>query len=212
MKHIPMENQHKVIIGLTGNIASGKSTVAKMLQQLGANVVDADQVARQVVEVGTPALKELVSAFGDEICNSDGSLDRKKLGNMVFSDKAALEKLNKITHPRIRKVLQDILDDFRRKRSPGTLVVEAALLYETGLDKLVDQVWFVTAPVTVRVSRLMMRNDLTYEEAMKRIESQESEEMKRNKSDKVIYNDVDEEQLKMIVSEAYHNAVGINLS
>lgn len=203
MKPIKRETQHKVIIGLTGNIASGKSTVAKILKQLGAKVVDADQVARQVVEVGTPALQELVSTFGEEICNSDGSLDRKTLGNMVFSDKAALEKLNKTTHPPIRKVLQDILDDFRRQPEPGTLVVEATLLYETGLDKLVDQVWFVTAPVTVRTSRLMMRNDFSYEEAMKRIESQESEEMKLNKSNVVIDNDDEEERLKMIVSEAY---------
>jgi len=212
MKHIPMKNQHKIIIGLTGNIASGKSAVAKLLQQLGAKVVDADQVARQVVEMGTPALQELVNTFGDEVCNSDGSLDRKTLGNMVFGDKAALEKLNKITHPRIRKVLQDILDDFRRQRAPGTLVVEAALLYETGLDKLVDQVWFVTAPVALRASRLMMRNGFSHEEAMKRIKSQESEELKIRKSNLVIHNDRDEEELKVIVSEAYQKALKHNLT
>ncbi len=192
-----------IIIGLTGNIASGKSTVGEILQQLGATVVDADQVARQVVEVGTPALQELVNTFGEKILNSDRTLNRKTLGNIVFGNKENLEKLNNITHPRIRNVLRGIFDEFRNQMEPGILVVEAALLYETGLNQMVDQVWFVTAPFSVRIERLMMRNGLSYEESMKRIKSQESEETKLNRSDVIINNDGDHEELRYTVSEKY---------
>lgn len=197
------EHGKKIIIGLTGNIASGKSTVGKILSQLGAKVVDADQVARQVVEVGTPALQELVIAFGEKILNIDGTLNRKVLGNIVFGNNESLEKLNNITHPRIRDVLSGMFDEFRNQPEPGILVIEAALLFETGLNQLVDQVWFVTAPFSVRVERLMMRNELSYDESIKRIRSQESEETKLHKSDVIIINEGDHEALSCIVSEKY---------
>lgn len=192
-----------VIIGLTGNIASGKSTVGKILQQLGATVVDADQVARHVVEVGTPALQELVNIFGEKILNRDRTLNRKILGNIVFGNKENLEKLNNITHPYIRNVLRGMFDEFRDQMEPGILVVEAALLFETGLNQMVDQVWFVTAPFSVRIERLMMRNGLSYEESMNRIKSQKSEETKLNRSDVIINNDGDHEALSCSVSEKY---------
>lgn len=202
-----MKSQKKttngMIVGLTGNIASGKSTVGKILEEMGATVVDADQVARQVVARGTPALQELVSTFGEKILKDDGSLDREVLGNMVFGNDEALEKLNKITHPPIRNTLKQMFNDFRRQSNPGVLVVEAALLFETGLDLLMDQVWFVTAPLDIRIERLMMRNGLSYEAAMKRINSQESEDIKLGKSDFVINNDGDQKQLHRIISELY---------
>lgn len=201
------EPTNGIIIGLTGNIASGKSTVGNILEEMGATVVDADQVARQVVERGTPALHDLVNTFGERILKCDGSLNREVLGNIVFGDKEALEKLNKITHPRIRNVLQQMFDEFRRQPEPGVLVVEAALLFETGLNLLMDQVWFVTAPLDTRIERLMMRNGLSYEAAMKRINSQESEEIKQVKSNFIINNDGDQEQLHRMISEAYKKIV-----
>jgi len=201
------EPTNGIIIGLTGNIASGKSTVGNILEEMGATVVDADQVARQVVERGTPALHDLVNTFGEKILKCDGSLNREVLGNIVFGDKEALEKLNKITHPRIRNVLQQRFDEFRRQPEPGVLVVEAALLFETGLNLLMDQVWFVTAPLDTRIKRLMMRNGLSYEAAMKRINSQESEEIKQVKSNFIINNDGDQEQLHRMISEAYKKIV-----
>lgn len=196
-----------IIIGLTGNIASGKSTVGKILEEMGATVVDADQVARQVVAIGTPALHDLVNTFGEKILKCDGSLNREVLGNMVFGNNEALEKLNKITHPRIRNVLQQMFDEFRRQSKPGVLVVEAALLFETSLNLLMDQVWFVTAPLDTRIKRLMMRNGLSYEAAMKRINSQESEYIKLVKSDFVINNDGDQQQLYRMISEVYQKIV-----
>lgn len=199
--------QQRRVIGLTGNIASGKSTVAQLLKGLGAMVVDADQLARQVVEPGSPGLLELVQVFGKDILNEDGSLNRSRLGNRVFGHQKNLMELNNITHSRISHLFREKLATFRKGEGPPVMVVEAALLFEAGWDKLVDQVWFVTAPLDTRIERLMKRSGLSKEDAMQRIWSQAGEEEKMAQSNEIILNDKDMEALSRRVSEAYQNSV-----
>ncbi len=199
-----IEKVTPLVIGLTGDIASGKSTVAHIMQQLGASYVDADQVARQVVEVGMPALVALKETFGSGIIKSDGSLNRKALGDIVFGHEVQLQRLNRIMHPRIRIHIVETIQLFRHQHKKKVLVLEAALLYETGLDHLVDQVWYVTAPVDIRVNRLMLRNGYTRKEATIRLESQKEDNKKELKAHRVIHNNGHEEELYQIVSDAYH--------
>ena len=131
----------KIIIGLTGGIASGKSTVTAMLKEKGAWVVDADQVARQVVDKGEPALEEIVNVFGSDVLQADGQLNRAALGTLVFSSEEKRHHLNQITHPKIRQKMLRMVEEFRNDASQQVLVLEVPLLFETGWDKLVDQVW-----------------------------------------------------------------------
>jgi dephospho-CoA kinase len=203
-----MENQHKkLIIGLTGNIAAGKSAVSALLEQLGAWIVDADQLARQVVVKGSPALAEIVTAFGPEMLHDDGTLNRKALGDLVFGDEDQLIILNRITHPRIRRLIQDKIDDFCLQDEKQVLVIEAALVYETGLDKLVDQVWFVDTTQDIQVERLMTRNGFTRQEALQRIRAQEPAEMKRRRAHVVLTNTADLAALHIQVQKAYETAL-----
>ncbi|MDW7672770.1 MAG: dephospho-CoA kinase [Bacillota bacterium] len=203
-----MENQRKkLIIGLTGNIASGKSAVSALLEQLGAWVVDADQLARQVVVKGSPALTEIVTAFGPEMLHDDGTLNRKALGDLVFDDEDQREMLNRITHPRIRRLIQEHIDTFWRQSGKKVLVIEAALMYETGLDKLVDQVWFVDTTQDLQMERLMKRNRFSRQEALQRIRAQEPPEMKRLRAHVVLTNTSDLASLENQVQKAFNKAL-----
>jgi len=191
----------KTIIGLTGNIASGKSAVAEILRNKGIWVVDADQVARQIVQKGSPVLQEIELAFGKSVLLPDGSLNRKVLADLVFSDESKLEQLNRITHPPIRKVLQDTIRRFKDQTQADLLVIEAPLLYETGLNQMVDQVWFVDSTENLRMERLMSRNGLTQTEALQRIGAQQQAESKIHRADVVISNNEDLDSLAGRVDE-----------
>ncbi|OPY58097.1 MAG: Dephospho-CoA kinase [Pelotomaculum sp. PtaU1.Bin035] len=179
-----------ITIGLTGNIGSGKSTVARYLESLGAIVIDADQVAREVVTPGTPAMAEIVENFGPDILNSNGSLDRKKLGSIVFSDPRAMARLNKITHPRIVEAIN--LEMQKTNLSPGSrnklLVIEAPLLIEVGLYKGVDEIWVVIVNENKQIERLGERDGLSSKEARLRIAAQMSQEEKQKYARRVIDN------------------------
>lgn len=161
-----------MLIGLTGSIASGKSSVAKYLKKLGAHVIDADQVARQVVMPGTPALEEIVSSFGPGILTPDVTLNREKLASIVFKDPRARETLEKITHPRIEKEVNQQISSFFADHPKGILVLEVPLLIETGWHQKVDQVWLVTVDEGTQLRRLVTRDKLTLEQARERIASQ----------------------------------------
>ncbi|GAB6157278.1 dephospho-CoA kinase [Desulfotomaculum varum] len=161
-----------MLIGLTGNIASGKSTVAKYLKELGAQVIDADQAARQVVLPHSPALKEIVNSFGSGILHEDGTLNRAKLASIIFQDTAAKEKLEKIMHPRIADEVNRHISSLKKSHPGGILVLEAPLLIEAGWHKSVDQVWLVTVDPEVQLQRLILRDKLTPEQARQRIASQ----------------------------------------
>jgi dephospho-CoA kinase len=175
-------------IGLTGGIASGKSTIAKMLVERGALLVDADQVAREVVLPGESALEAIASTFGQAVLAADGSLDRKALGEIVFQDKASLAKLEAITHPAIRQRMQQRIHTYEEQFPERLVVADIPLLYETEQEHLYDGIMVVYVPAEVQQARLMERNHLTEEEARRRVALQMDIEQKREKADWVIDN------------------------
>lgn len=193
-----------MIAGLTGGIATGKSLVADELRRLGAAVIDADRIAREIVEPGRPAFDEIVKEFGPGILKPDGAIDRKALGRIVFSDPAAREKLNAITHPRIR---ERIKEETECLLSEGALliVLDVALLIETGVRYEVDKIIVVFAENAQQIERLMERDSLTREEALKRLSCQMDINEKVKYADYVIDNsgskDKTIEQARALFSE-----------
>ncbi len=159
------------ILGLTGGIASGKSTVSAYLAQNGALIIDADLIARQVVAKRSSGLKQIVAKFGKEILTASGELDRKKLGKLVFSNKDLLQALTDITGPLIRaEILREI--EAAKKAQVKLVVLDIPLLFETGYQTLCDKVMVVTVPSEVQLERVMKRDNLSAAEARKRIANQ----------------------------------------
>ncbi|HHX95741.1 MAG TPA: dephospho-CoA kinase [Clostridia bacterium] len=183
------------IIGLTGGIASGKSLVAGMLTRLGAEVIDADEVGHQVIEPGLPAYYEIVNTFGAAILDSNGKVNRKKLGEVVFSCPDKLQKLNHITHPRILSKIHDLIEVTKKQRPQAIVVNEAALLFEIGLHLLVDEVWTVESDIGIQVQRIKQRNKVTEEQALARIKSQLPSDRRIARADRVIYNNAGVDKL-----------------
>lgn len=183
------------VIGLTGGIASGKSLVAGILKQRGAEVIDADVIGHQIMEPGLPAYQEVVDFFGSEVLDSEGRINRKRLGEIVFSHPDKLKVLNNITHPRIFARIRDKIHLLRKTKGPDLVVVEAALLFEADLDDLVDEVWTVEADREVQVRRLIQRNGLTRQQALERIQSQLPPEERTAGADRVILNNASREYL-----------------
>ncbi len=174
-------------IGLTGSVATGKSTVSNMIQQAGIPLVDADIAARKVVEPGTEGLKEIVAYFGEEILLADGTLNRAKLGEIIFKDKEKREKLNEITHPRVKEYMLEARERFFRA-GEELVFFDIPLLFESHLESLVDQIVVVWTTPETELKRLMERNNLTKEDALRRIESQMGIDEKARKADFVIDN------------------------
>lgn len=175
-----------ILIGLTGGIGSGKSTVASRLSELGAFIVDADLVAREVVEPGQPALAELAEAF-DGVLNPDGTLNRAELARQAFATPEATEKLNAITHPRIRARTEEL---FTQGRESGAqvLVYDMPLLIENGEVDKVDHVLVVDAPDELRIERLVQHRGLDEDDARRRIAAQIDRETRLNAADTVLDN------------------------
>jgi dephospho-CoA kinase len=160
------------IVGLTGNIASGKTEVAKIFKELGAKIIDADRIAREVVELGEPAWQEIVDEFGSNILNSDGSINRRKLGEIIFNDDTRREHLNRITHPRIMNKIKEAIDQYK-KENVNLVIIEAALIVERGgLLKVIDELIVVSADAETQIERIMTRDGLQRDEALSRMESQ----------------------------------------
>ncbi|QYA39466.1 dephospho-CoA kinase [Macrococcoides caseolyticum] len=173
------------VIGLTGGIASGKSTVANYLKENGFAVIDADIAARQAVEKGTEGLRKVAETFPG-VLNEDGTLNRKALGTIIFNDKAQRDSLNEIVHPIVRRLMDE---EKAAALSEGKVVVmDIPLLYENELEHTVDEVWVVYVSYDIQKMRLMKRNELSESEADARINSQMSMDEKRNKADIVIDN------------------------
>ncbi|MBA2470646.1 MAG: dephospho-CoA kinase [Chloroflexia bacterium] len=186
-------------LGVTGNIASGKSTVTGMLAELGATVIDSDLVYRELVAPGTPLLRRLASRFGEEIVDDDGSLDRRALGTIVFSDPEALADLDRITHP---AVIAEV--DRRVAAIPGGVVVlDAVKLIESGHAERCDAVWVVVTDPEEQVTRLMKRNSLLAEEARRRVTAQPPLEAKLARADLVIDNSGSREETRDQVVRAW---------
>jgi len=197
------------VIGLTGNIATGKSTVARILADLGALVIDADRVAHATMRPGTAVWEEIRRAFGPDILLPDGRIDRRRLGEIVFRDPGALSLLEQIVHPAVRRVLRRRLQRLRRgPNPPRVVVIEAIKLLEGGLRPLCDQVWLVVAPREVQIERLVRTRSLTPEQAAVRIDAQPPVEPKLREADVVIRNDGTLADLERQVREAWAKLPG----
>ncbi len=159
-------------VGLTGGIATGKSYILSVLGELGCDVIDADAVARLVVEPGQPAYDDIVRHFGREILDAEGALDRAKLGAIVFADKAEREKLNSIVHPRVYETQAKWIEDLAARNPEAIAVVDAALMIETGSYRRFDKVIVAWCDPQLQLERLMARNNLSREEAAARIAAQ----------------------------------------
>ncbi len=189
----------RFILGVTGNIATGKSTVVEMLVQKGAHHVDADKVYHELTQPGKPLLKELVAEFGASILNRDGSLNRKALGSIVFYNPSALAKLDALTHPAV------IAESDRRAFAveDGVVILDAVKLIESGHADVCDAVWLVTAPTDTQVERLMRRNRLSDSEAWARVEAQPPLGPKLARADVVISNSGSLADLRREVNAAW---------
>lgn len=161
-----------ILVGLTGGIATGKSTVAKMFERCGAVVIDADELARNVVKAGKPAWREIVKTFGRTVLNPDRTLNRHALGAIVFGNRAKLRKLEKIIHPRVAREQARLTRQAARRDPQAVVIYDVPLLFETGIDKRVDKIIVVTANKETQISRLTKRNGLTRPEALRRIRNQ----------------------------------------
>jgi dephospho-CoA kinase len=175
-------------IGLTGGIASGKSTVAACLRELGATVIDADRLAREVVRSGTAGLRAVIEAFGPEYLDEAGGLERARLADLVFFDADARRRLNAIVHPLVRQRMAEEAA-LAEKRGERAVVLDIPLLFESGLEATVDEIWLVAVPPTVQVARLRERNGYDEEQARARLESQLPLEAKIGRAHVVIWND-----------------------
>ena len=164
-----------LVIGVTGNTGAGKSTAAHALTQEGGTVLDAELIARELQRPGQTGLKEIVKQFGEQMLQEDGTLNRAKLGALVFHDSEQLKKLDSIMWPLILKEIQE-----RIRQAGGPVVIDAALLYETGMQVLCDETWLITAPDNLRCQRIMRRDHISMEQAMARMNSQMSQEYKRD--------------------------------
>jgi len=183
------------VIGLTGGIGSGKSTLAEMLKEKGAVILNADHVGHEVYRPGRPAWGEIVDAFGREVVAADGTIDRKRLGAIVFSDPEALKRLNVITHPRMKELMQEKLMELE-KAGVGVVVLEAALLFDAGWDSLTNEAWITVAPPDVAAQRAAQRSGISVAEALARIKAQMSDEEQVRRSDVVIRTDCDLEETR----------------
>jgi len=194
------------VLGVTGGIASGKSTVAEMFASLGATVVSADALAREVVAPGEPALHEVVAVFGEEVLREDGSLDREALGERIFADPAARRRLEAILHPAIRQRAERRLAELRASNAP-LVVYEAPLLFEAGAEQRVDAVLAVTVDAEEQLRRLTSRDGLGLVEARRRVDAQMPQAEKAARADFRIDSHCSLEELRDRVAELYHALV-----
>ncbi|MEJ2698132.1 MAG: dephospho-CoA kinase [Desulfuromonadales bacterium] len=195
-------NRRIMILGLTGSIASGKSTVAEIFRDLGAAVVSADQLAREAVRPGTETLARLAGCFGPQILQADGTLNRKALADIVFADPGAREKLNRITHPAVAVLAEQRLGELAR-RGERLIVYEAPLLFEAGADKRVDAVLVVRIEEGLQLERLRARDGLGEGAARVRVCAQMSQEEKLARADYVIDNSGSLEETAAQVRELF---------
>lgn len=196
------KNSNYVTAGLTGGIASGKSTVAGLFRELGCDIIDADQVARAIVRPGEPALREIAARFGKEILLPDQELDRKKLAEIIFSDKTAKTALDAITHPIILAEMQRKTVE-KGKKTNGVIIWDVPLLFEAGFAQYVDASVLVYTPVEIQLERLMRRDGISRNDALKRINSQMPLHQKRELATIIINNSGTISEVKEQVSLVY---------
>ena len=186
VKPLVISSGSMILVGLTGGVATGKTTVARVLKQCGAVIIDADELAREAVKPGKPAWREIIHRFGKGILNRDGSINRQALGATVFHDKSQLRLLERIIHPRVAREQARLTKQASKKDPKAVVIYDVPLLFEAGIDKRVDKIIVVTADRQTQIARLKTRNGLTRAEALRRIESQMPLAMKRRLADYVV--------------------------
>lgn len=197
-------------VGLTGGIGSGKSTVAKMLAELGAPSFDADKVGHDIYSPGGPAYKDVIAAFGEGIVAPDGTIDRKKLGPIVFADSAQLKRLESIVHPRMFERMREMVARMRAQGIKAPIVIEAAILIEAKWQPLFDEIWLVVAPRERVIERVELERGLKREQTEARIKAQLSDEERRKHASLVIDNSGSIEELRAKVAVLWRELVARN--
>lgn len=183
------------VIGLTGGVGSGKSYVAHCLQKLyGMELLIADELGHVAMEPGTDSFDRIVARFGADLVMEDGRLDRKGLADIIFHDPQALTDMNGIVHPAVKEYLADFIS--KRQELSGTILLENAILYETGCDAFCDEVWYVSAPEEIRIRRLMADRGYTEDKSRAIIVSQQPESFFRERADRIIDNAGSRQELK----------------
>lgn len=193
------------LVGLTGGIATGKSTVAGMFKRCRAMVIDADALAREVVQPGKPAWREIVKAFGKTVLNPDRTLNRQALGEKVFGHPAKLRQLEHIIHPRVAREQRRLTRQAARTDPNAVVIYDVPLLFEAGIDTRVDTIIVVTADRETQIARLKKRNGLSRAEALRRIKSQMPLAEKRRRADYVLDGTLPLPQLKKQVRSLYQS-------
>ena len=194
-----------ILVGLTGGVATGKSTVAKMFKQCGAAVINADLLARQVVEPGNPAWRAIVKLFGKTVLNQDRSLDRQALGSIIFHNPKKRRQLERIIHPRVAREQARLTKAITRKDPNAVVIYEVPLLFEAGVDKRVDKIIVVTADRNIQIARLKKRNGLSRAEAIRRIRSQMPLAKKTQQADHLLNGTLPRPSLRRQVGQLFRS-------
>jgi dephospho-CoA kinase len=192
-----------ILVGLTGGVATGKSTVAKIFKQYGAVVIGADELARDVVKPGKPAWRAIVTLFGKTVLNPDRSLDRQALGSIVFRNRTKRRQLERIIHPRVSREQQRLVRRVAKRKPHAVVIYEVPLLFEAGVDKRVDEIIVVTADRETQIVRLTKRNGLSRIEALRRIRSQMSLAKKIQQADHVLNGTLPRPSLRKQVGQLF---------
>lgn len=188
------------VIGLTGGIGTGKSTASEYLRKQGFSIIDADRISREIVEPGTLLLKEIEKNFGSGIIKDDGTLDRKALAAIVFSDKEKKSRLDGLMHGHILDEIERKISESQSGEGRG-IIVDAPLLFETGLEKKCDQVWLITADEKLRILRVCERDGMDPEEVRARIQNQMADEEKKERAHRIVDNSGSKEALLAQLAE-----------
>jgi dephospho-CoA kinase len=194
---------HIPVIGLTGGIGAGKSTVTHMLEELGAAVIDADRVGHQIYLPDLPAWREIVGTFGQEVLHADRTINRQSLGKIVFADPEALRTLNRIVHPKMFERMAELIAELRVRGDMEAIVIEAAILIEANWQPLADQIWLVVASEPVVIERLAKQRNLSPEQVRTRIAAQLSNEERLKHAHVVIRNDGSLDEVRAAVQQAW---------
>jgi dephospho-CoA kinase len=188
------------VIGVTGGIGSGKTTVSNILSSLGAKVIEADKISRDIMRKGHRVFDEIVDYFGEDILDEKGELVRRKIADIAFNSEEKLKALNDITH---KYISIEIKNEIKKCNNEDTVVVDAAIPLENGFIDVSDEIWFVTADRDIRIDRVMKRNNLTYSKVMDIIKIQPDDDYYISISDIIIYNNGNYKELEEKVKKAY---------
>jgi dephospho-CoA kinase len=197
-----------LVAGLTGGIATGKSTVAAIFEEAGARLIDADRIAREVVRKGSPAHRDIVAHFGMDVLLGDGEIDRKRLAAIIFNNPGAQRALEHIVHPQVKQEVDRRVALIRRQAPDALIILDIPLLFEAGMQRGLDAVIVVYAPEHLQLARLMARDGLTEPEALARIRAQMPIESKRALATRVIDNSGSREQTRQQALEIYRQLAG----